>query len=577
MRLYFRSAGCLAVLFLLVLILPSCVSATSEGQQQPNPPYLRGIYVIISDTITSGGKSSATKALMASLSVPGVDGVVLVIGWNYTEPAMGQYKWDTLDYWMSTAIASAKKVDLVVDAGIFTPSWLFQPAPTGAGAIPLTFKISPHEGKTAICQSETIAPPWDSAFLTQWDSMLTALAAHLRSVGTYKAVTLLRLTGINRSTDELRLPAETNQSTGLDCVSDAVSIWQQAGYRPSLLLHAWDEITDSFKKSFPDKSFSVAIIPPSLSPFPPIAEDGSIITGTVPDQDEPLLALASRKVPNHLVVQFNFLMPPKGEGGQAANPTVIQAAETLGTMAAFQTNNWLAATTKEVGKEAGAACGGTVTNSTPCTPASYLALLQNGIYPDKSLRAVYIEVWPSNVNAFPDDIQQAHLELLAPLRNNLPGLLKGWALFNMSVAARAVTHAIFLNGTHRVELAEIAINASSNGQMIENVAFNESIVKIDFDHDGSVELSLNSSAKPSAVYADDMQLGEAQSSNGLNLNSNEWVYDHHMIIIFADPSSVTIFYSPTPTPVPEFPVTLTALILIVALSASLIVTKRRPI
>jgi len=512
---------------------------------------------------------------MDSLSVPGVDGVVLVIGWNYTEPAMGQYKWDTLDYWMSTAIALAKKVDLVVDAGIFTPSWLFQPAPTGAGAIPLTFKISPHEGKTAKCQSETIAPPWDTVYLAQWDSMLTTLAAHLRSVGTYKAVTLLRLTGINRSTDELRLPAETPQSTGdLTCVSDAISIWQQAGYRPSLLLQAWDEITDSFKRNFPDKSFSVAIIPPGLSPFPPIDEDGSVITGTVPDQDEPLLALASRKLPSHLVVQFNFLLPSEKEGGQAANPTVIQAAETLGTMAAFQTNNWLAANTKE----AGAACGGKVTNSTPCTAATYLELLQNGIYPlypDKSLRAVYIEVWPSNLNAFPDDIQQAHLELVAPLRNP-PGLLKGWALFNMSVVARAVTHAIFLNGTHRVELAEIAINASSNSQMIENVAFNMSVVKIDFDHDGSVELALNSSAKPSAVYADDMQLGEAQSSNSLNLSSNEWVYDnaHHMLIIFADPSSITIFYSPTSTPVPEFPSTLTVFALFITLSASLVLIRK---
>jgi hypothetical protein len=70
----------------------------------------------------------------------------------------------------------------------------------------------------------------------------------------------------------LRLPRETAQNTGLACVSDSVAIWQQAGYRPSQLLLGWDKITGSFEKSFPDKPFSVAIIPQNA--FPPIAEDG---------------------------------------------------------------------------------------------------------------------------------------------------------------------------------------------------------------------------------------------------------------------------------------------------------------
>ncbi len=108
-----------------------------------------------------------------------------------------------------------------------------------------------------------------------------------------------------------------------------------------------------------------------------------------------------------------------------------------------------------------------------------------------------------------------------------PGLLNAWAHSNMSVVARAVTHAIFVNGTHGVELAEIAINASSNGQMIRDVAFNESVVQIGFDHDGAVELSANSSVKPTAVFADDRELPESQSSAGLNQNSNAWVYDQN--------------------------------------------------
>jgi Beta-galactosidase len=369
------------------------------ARAQSPPADLRGIYVYSSDV--SQISANYAKTLTASLNIPGVDGVVLVIGWSSIEPAMGHYQWATLDQWMSQAIASGKRIDLTVKAGVDTPSWVFQPAPGAAGARALSFTVSPHSGKTGQCDPETIAAPWDTAFLSRWDALLAALAAHLKSVGTYGAVTLLRLTGINRTTDELRLPAETPESTGLACVSDAVTIWQQAGYRPSLLLQAWDSITGSFQKSFPDKSFSVAIIP--QNPFPRIAEDGSVIKGTVPDQNQPLLALASQKFPGHLVVQFNFLMP-----GEATSPAVIQAAETLGTLAAFQTNNYFGSSGQ------GAACSEPVTNPTPCTAATYLELLQTGIYPlgpNNPLRAQYIEVFPANANAFPDDILQAHREL----------------------------------------------------------------------------------------------------------------------------------------------------------------------
>lgn len=392
----------LTLFFLLTLLLPGCVFAASESQNPPTD--LRGIYVIIGNTITTDGSQGATDALNQALNVPGVDGVLLVIGWNSIEPAMGEYEWTTLDHWMNMATSLAKKVDLAIDAGTATPSWLFKTAPNGAGAKPLTFTISPHSGQTGKCQSETVAAPWDSAYLTRWDFMLRTVAAHLRSTGTYGAVTLLRLTGINRTTDELRLPAETAQSTGLACVSDAITTWRQAGYRPSLLLRAWDAITDSFQKNFHDKSFSVAIIP--YNPFPRIAEDGSIIKeGKAPDPNQPLLSLANQKFPGHLVVQFNFIMP-----GTPAEPAVIQAAQTLGTFAAFQTNNWIAATSTQ----SGAACGGTVTSPVPCTAATYLTLLETGIYPlsqNNKLRAQYIEVWSSNVNAFPDDILKAHLEL----------------------------------------------------------------------------------------------------------------------------------------------------------------------
>lgn len=363
---------------------------------------IRGIYIYTND-VSQVTKATASQ-LTSSFSIPGVDGVALVIGWNAIEPAMGQYQWTLLDQWISQVSALGKKIDLVVPSGSATPAWLFQPPPSGAGAKELDFTISPHSGATGVCDTDTIAPPWDTAYLTQFDSMLAALSAHLKSAGTYNAITLLRLTGINRTTEETRLPRESAQTTGLACVSDATTMWQQAGYKPSLVVQGWTSILNSFQKSFPDKPFSVSLIPTSGA-FPAIAENGTVVPVTSEtDLTTTLMTTASQKFPGRLVIQYDFLMP-----GEAADSDVTNDAQTLNAMAAFQTNEYLGGQ--------GAACSEPVTNPTPCTAATYLQLLETGIYPlgqSNPLRAQYIEVFHDNAAAFPADILQAHFELLPP-------------------------------------------------------------------------------------------------------------------------------------------------------------------
>jgi hypothetical protein len=54
---------------------------------------------------------------------------------------MGQYQFALLDQWIAQAISLGKKIDLVVPAGSSTPAWLFQAAPTGAGATQLNFTV----------------------------------------------------------------------------------------------------------------------------------------------------------------------------------------------------------------------------------------------------------------------------------------------------------------------------------------------------------------------------------------------------------------------------------------------------
>ena len=383
------------------------VSATTTNSANffrlTRPADLRGIYVYSSDI--GSLSSNYAQSVTVSLGVPGVDGLVLVVAWSTLEPTNHIYHWTNLDLWMNQAVATGKKVDLAILAGSSTPDWLFQPSSNnGAGTTPLNFTISPHSGTTSNCIPETIAAPWDTKFLAAWNNMLNVLSHHLKTVNTYSNLTLLRLTGINRTTDELRLPAETAKSTGLDCVSNAPAIWQAAGYTPSNLLSGWSNILSSFQTYFPDKSFSVAIIPQNA--FPAIDDNGQIITGKVPDANQPLLALAAQMLAGRLVVQFNFLMT-----GSNASPAVVQAAQSYGTLTAYQSNNYFGST------GGGAACGGDVVSPVVCSNDTYLSELEEGIYPlttTNQLRSQYLEVFPANVLALTNAIWQAHRELVTP-------------------------------------------------------------------------------------------------------------------------------------------------------------------
>jgi uncharacterized protein (TIGR03437 family) len=373
-----------------ILLSMVCLASLAAAQTD-----VRGIFIYTNDV--SRITSAAATQLTQSFGIPGVDGAAIVIGWDAIEPAQGQFQWALLDQWIAQAAALGKKIDLVVPSGSATPQWLFDPPPAGAGVAELKFTISPHNGQTSVCDPDNIAAPWDPIYLARWDSMLSALAAHLKSSGTYNDITLLRLTGINRTTEEIRLPAETAQSTGQACVSDAIATWTQAGYKAALVVQAWNSILASYQKSFPDKVFSVSLIP-SASAFPAINNSG------YPDLTQTLMAAAAQKFPGQLVVQFDFLMP-----GEAASAEVTADAKSLGTMAAFQTNEYLGGQ--------GAACSEPVSNPTPCTATTFLELLNMGIYPlgtANPLRAQYIEVFHDNAAAFPPDILQAHFELIPP-------------------------------------------------------------------------------------------------------------------------------------------------------------------
>jgi hypothetical protein len=471
-----------SLLVIFVILLAGASFQARVGAQAGNPsaPDIRGIYLYSLNTVVDKFPANSPQVTHA-LSEPGVDGFTLVENWSSVEPERGVFEWDKLpdgqqghfDQWVHAAVSAGRKINLAIRAGQDTPCWMFdlasQPCGPGylgsyAGAREFTFVAASHQGQTQHpCEVVSMAAPWDPVFLREWDAMLAGVAAHLRAIGAYGSVALVRQTGVNRTTDEFRLPEEilpqpcTDANGIVHQNTNAISTWLAAGYRPWLLFLAWDAIDASFQRNFPGKTFNVPIIPIDTGrgqyPFPEIDARGCVYTAIVPksswtvppaipantctnnaDLDtaksqlktvlSSFLWLSDVNAFGRLVVEFENL-----DTAEPASPTVVEASDELHSMMGFMTNNFVAAASSndpdnDPGNNVGAACSGGFVQPVACgSDAEYLSLLEIGIYPCRNapsdafcrsatVQSAFIEVFAPDVVQFPSAICQAHNELL---------------------------------------------------------------------------------------------------------------------------------------------------------------------
>ena len=212
------------------------------GSAQATPP--RGIYVYSYPRFVENGSYERAMA------VNGVDGAAVVMNWAEIEPKKDVFDFTECDRRVTLARSHGLAIELAILTGGGAPDWLYAPAPAGVGARKLTFVFSHHNG-AGQTRSVTMAPPWDAAYLTAFATMLSQLADHLRQTGVLPYVSVAKLTGINTDTDEIRLPNETPESTGNRSVTDAVSTWRSAGYRPALVVEAMRGVSAAWARAFP--------------------------------------------------------------------------------------------------------------------------------------------------------------------------------------------------------------------------------------------------------------------------------------------------------------------------------------
>ncbi len=136
-----------------------------------------------------------------------------------------------------------------------------------------------------------------------------------------------------------------------------------------------------------------------------------------------------------------------------------------------------------------------------------------------------------------------------------PWMVYGWPRSTLFVgSATYYGQAIALNGPQLVTVSSIVVSPTTP-QTIVNVFYNGTVIQLTFSSTGPVIVTVHSSVSPIMVYADSRRLIEVTSTSGLTTSSNAWFYDTNTaaVTVYADPSSITLFYQATGTPAAPLP------------------------
>jgi hypothetical protein len=317
------------------------------------------------------------------LKSPSVDGVFMRLHWNLLETADNKYDWTFLDSELKRISNSGKKITIGVAAGSHTPEWVY-----GAGVPSASFEEFRKQGKGKKF-SVKVPVPWNQKFLDLWTRFIKDFADHLKSKpGIYQNITLVKITGINETTIEVRLPAQKGIENEKGASTDAPGIWRSAGYRPQKIRDAWDRITDAFQQNFSDKYVSIAVIPKKA--FPALDDNGNEVPkNAARDFTEDLIEKAHDKFKDKLVVQWNSLQKDAGI------PKLMSWCTKFHIPFGYQLEE------ADMGNPA-------CLQSPPCDQEHLKTIFDKGM----KANASFIEIFPKEVLAYPEALAYGHEKLM---------------------------------------------------------------------------------------------------------------------------------------------------------------------
>jgi len=389
---------------LLAAAIPACAS---QPASLPALDY-RGLYLFIDPRATPQRMPKLYHDCITALANPDIDGATIIVRWSDLYPAAGpgprNYDWAMLDRWVGRIAGIGKKLSLGVVAGSDAPAWLFQP-PDSVPAHRFTFNAGPvanHRGITRLLPS-----PWDPVFLRRYDEMIADLSRHLRAIGAYEAVRIVKFEGLNSITEELGVGAtrKVDYDFPLDNSEYLTEGWAKAGLTPDRILHAWKDTTEHIAAAFPDKLLSVDILQ-NYAGFPPIDNAGRIVAQPPGGTDAITADLIERTLrpgpdrPGYYG-RFSVQWDALSNRPNLTDPEVLRAGK-MGAPIAWQMNC-------RMGADLGSGFVDPDGSFRPCRTADeYRAMLDNGI----DLGGEFIEVFAANVVQFPAALHEPHRRIL---------------------------------------------------------------------------------------------------------------------------------------------------------------------
>jgi hypothetical protein len=328
----------------------------------------------------------------------------------------GQFNWDWtyVDTLVQIAVTNGKNFSIELEMGFQSSSTYLQslpsgfPATCGANCAPL-FDVWVTGGSGGRCTSAYVPLPWVPIVQQFWSAAAFALAAHLQQTGAYGSLTLIHLPGLSVYDEEIRLPTGSPSPATTDTqacpdgrpayptvINDATNAkWQGYGYSDAVVIDGFRTIAMAFEQAFPDRYLGLSLFNPGANgiDFPNLTSHAA---GSVAAQ---IVQAVTALAPGRVQLQSDNL------DSNFAQSEVTTLATQDSTAVGWQTNKH---------GETGAGCNGGGPGS--CNPdgpsGAYFQLLRNGA----QNRGAYVEVWSSDVVAYPLGIGAAKTGDLYPVR-----------------------------------------------------------------------------------------------------------------------------------------------------------------
>lgn len=345
----------------------------------------RGIYVT-----TENIKSAENLPPQEVFEVEGVDGILIRVNWDLVNPGPGVFNWQILDPILDKVMEKRMKLSIGVVSGIYAPKWIGD-----IHGAPFSEFVVAQRG----CLLRRVYHPWNPIYIEAYTRMMKNLKTYLEKKNAYKNLRIVKMSAFAQQTLELRLPRLPSQvvvdeEDGKSClITDQTKIWQEAGYRPSLILQSYKKILHQLANIFSDKQISQAIL--HVQGFPYINEQGQLITPEEVTLGDEIVAMATKMLGDRMAFQHTNL----NNKGYKLGDRTLSAAE-RGSSLGWQTNLW--------GGPNGSQCFfGEDPEMRDCDAITYEQTLNVGI----NHGASYLEVWTADVLAFPEVIQRTSMKI----------------------------------------------------------------------------------------------------------------------------------------------------------------------